>query len=85
MDAVRVAASDLAGKPTMHPILFVTLLSLLMLPACGPGGLRAGGQYSGVPDTVMGDPQRNYVTGTISTGGTIRSRRDGYLTTPTGR
>lgn len=61
--------------------LLCTLL-LLALGGCGPGGLRAGGQYSGVPDTIIGDPQRNYVTGTISTGGTVWSKRDGYLTTP---
>ncbi|MCB4824046.1 hypothetical protein [Roseicella aerolata] len=61
------------------------LALLLLLSACGPGGLRAGGQYSGMPDTTIGDPQRNYVTGTLSTGGVIRSRRDGYLVTPGGR
>ncbi len=55
---------------------------ILGVSACGPGGLQPGGRYSGVPDTIIGDPQRNYVTGTITTDGTLWSRRDGYLTTP---
>jgi hypothetical protein len=55
---------------------------LLSLAACGPGGFRAGGQYSGVPDTLIGDPGRNRTYGTISTGGTIWSRQQGYLNTP---
>ena len=58
------------------------LLLLLVLAACGPGGLRPGAEYSGMPDTRTGDWQNNRQTGTISTGGTVWSRRQGYLTTP---
>ena len=61
---------------------YACLSLLLLLAACGPGGLRPGGQYSGVPDTTIGDAQRNAVVGTISTGGTMWSRQQGYLTTP---
>lgn len=60
----------------------ILLCLLLSLAACGPGGLRPGGRYSGVPDTIIGDPQRNQATGTITTDGTVWSRRQGYLTTP---
>jgi len=47
----------------------VAVLSVLVVAACGPGGVRAGGRYSGVPDTTVG----NWVTpaGTMSTDGTI--------------
>jgi hypothetical protein len=55
---------------------------LLLLGACGPGGLQAGARYSGVPDTITGDPQRNMATGTVSTDGTVWSKQQGYLTTP---
>ncbi|MFC7474256.1 hypothetical protein ACFQS7_07825 [Dankookia sp. GCM10030260] len=58
------------------------LCLLLLLGACGPGGLRPGARYSGMPDTITGDPQKNMATGTISTGGTVWSRQQGYLTTP---
>ena len=53
---------------------------LLMLPlgACyGPNGeplIRAGGQYSGVPDTTVGDWRQPL--GTMSTGGSIRLNRE---------
>ncbi|TCZ65446.1 hypothetical protein [Roseicella aquatilis] len=65
-----------------HALLCALLLALLS--GCGPGGLRAGGQYSGMPDTTMGEPQRNMATGTISTGGTMWSRQQGWLNRPTG-
>ncbi|MBK1660075.1 hypothetical protein [Paracraurococcus ruber] len=61
-----------------------SLALLFLLAACGPGGLRAGGQYSGVPDTRTGDWQNNRQTGSISTDGTVHSRQQGYLTTPRG-
>ena len=54
------------------------LLLLLPLSACtGPNGepfIRAGGQYSGVPDTTVGDWQQPL--GTMSTDGTIRLGRE---------
>ncbi|MDO9706929.1 hypothetical protein [Paracraurococcus lichenis] len=68
----------------MRSILTAAALCLAILAGCGPGGLRAGAQYSGMPDTLIGDPQRNRVTGTISTDGTVWSRQQGYLTTPRG-
>jgi hypothetical protein len=58
---------------------------LLVLGACGPGGLQAGARYSGMPDTITGDPQRNMATGTVSTDGTVWSKQQGYLTTPSRR
>jgi hypothetical protein len=62
-----------------RPALLLAALVLLATTAgcTGPGGaplLRAGGQYSGVPDSILGDLQRPY--GTISTGGTIRMNRE---------
>jgi hypothetical protein len=54
------------------------LLLLLPLGACtGPNGeplIRAGGQYSGVPDTTVGDWRQPL--GTMSTDGTIRLGRE---------
>lgn len=54
------------------------LLPLLALGACtGPDGepfIRAGGQYSGVPDTTVGDWRQPL--GTMSTDGTIRLGRE---------
>ena len=54
------------------------LLSLLPLCACtGPDGeplIRAGGQYSGVPDSTVGDWRQPL--GTLSTDGTIRLGRE---------
>lgn len=77
------AIRRMAGcEPRESAMRVTSLCLLLLLTACGPGGLRAGGQYSGFPDTTIGDPQRNYVTGTISTDGVIRSRRDGFLVPP---
>jgi len=58
------------------------LCLLLLLGACGPGGIQPGARYSGMPDTITGDAQKNQATGTISTGGTVWSRQQGYLTTP---
>lgn len=59
------------------------LLLLLPLAACyGPNGeplIRAGGQYSGVPDTTVGDPRQPL--GIMSTDGTIRLGREN----PSGR
>jgi hypothetical protein len=61
----------------MRPIL-ASLLLLLPLGACyGPNGeplIRAGGQYSGVPDTTVGDWRQPL--GTMSTGGNIRLGRE---------
>lgn len=60
----------------MRPAFALTLLFLL--GACtGPNGeplIRAGGQYSGVPDTTVGDPRQPL--GTMSTDGTIRLGRE---------
>jgi hypothetical protein len=54
------------------------LLLLLPLVACyGPNGeplIRAGGQYSGVPDSTVGDWRQPL--GTMSTGGTIHLHRE---------
>ena len=56
----------------------LALLLLLPLGACyGPNGeplIRAGGQYSGVPDSTVGDWR--YPAGTLSTGGAIRLNRE---------
>jgi hypothetical protein len=56
----------------------LALLLLLPLGACtGPDGeplIRAGGQYSGVPDTTVGDWRQPL--GTMSTGGDIRLGRE---------
>jgi hypothetical protein len=56
----------------------LALLLLLPLGACyGPKGeplIRAGGQYSGVPDTTVGDWRQPL--GTMSTGGSIRLHRE---------
>lgn len=58
--------------------LAVALLLLLPLGACyGPNGeplIRAGGEYSGVPDSTVGDWR--YPSGTLSTGGAIRLNRE---------
>ena len=58
--------------------LALALLLVLPLGACtGPDGqplIRAGGRYSGVPDTVVGDPRQPL--GTMSTDGTIRLGRE---------
>jgi hypothetical protein len=67
----------------MH--LPAALLLTLALAACGPGGLRAGGEYSGQPDTVIGDNQRNMATGAVTSEGSIYVRRQGYMTTPAPR
>ena len=59
--------------------LALALLLLVPLGACyGPNGeplIRAGGQYSGVPDTTVGDWRQPL--GTMSTDGTIRLGREG--------
>jgi hypothetical protein len=77
----------LAGRFTHTTIMRPASLCLLLLvlSACGPGGLQPGARYSGVPDTLIGDPQRNRVTGTISSDGTVWSKQQGYLTTPSPR
>jgi len=67
------------------PIAIALLALPLLVAGCGPGGLQAGGEFSGMPDTTMGEPQRNMATGTISTGGTMWNRRQGYLNSPSGR
>jgi hypothetical protein len=57
---------------------FFALLLPLLLGACtGPDGaplIRPGGQYSGVPDSTVGDWRQPL--GTLSTGGTIRLGRE---------
>ena len=58
---------------------------LLSLAACGPGGLRAGGEYSGQPDTVIGNTERNMATGAVTSEGSVYVRRQGYMTTPAER
>ena len=58
--------------------LALALLLLVPLGACyGPNGeplIRAGGQYSGVPDSTVGDWRQPL--GTLSTDGTIRLGRE---------
>jgi hypothetical protein len=58
--------------------IVLALLALFPLGACyGPNGeplIRAGGQYSGVPDTTVGDWRQPL--GTMSTDGTIRLGRE---------
>ena len=58
--------------------LALALLLLVPLGACyGPDGeplIRPGGQYSGVPDSTVGDWRQPL--GTMSTGGTIRLGRE---------
>lgn len=59
----------------MHRLRILTIIALLGLTACGDTPLlRAGGEYSGVPDTIIGD--RSFPFGTVSTGGTIRLNRE---------
>ena len=62
----------------MRRALALLLLLLLPLGACtGPNGeplIRAGGRYSGVPDTTVGDWRQPL--GTMSTDGTIRLGRE---------
>jgi hypothetical protein len=59
-------------------LALASLLLLLPLGACyGPNGeplIRAGGQYSGVPDSTVGDWRQPL--GTLSTDGTIRLGRE---------
>ena len=54
------------------------IAALALLAACtGPDGaplIRAGGQYSGVPDSTVGDWRQPQ--GTLSTGGAIRLNRE---------
>ena len=52
------------------------LLLVVLLAACTGGAplLRAGGQYSGVPDSTVGDWR--WPAGTLSTGGVIRLNRE---------
>lgn len=58
--------------------LVLALLLLVPLGAChGPDGapfIRPGGQYSGVPDSTVGDWRQPL--GTLSTGGDIRLGRE---------
>jgi hypothetical protein len=54
-------------------ILALVLLAAALLPA-GCGAITPGGEFSGVPDTTVGD-WRN-PTGTISTSGVIRLNRE---------
>lgn len=56
----------------------LVLLLLLTAGACrgtnGEPWIRAGGQYSGVPDSTVGDPRQPL--GTLSNDGTIRLGRE---------
>ncbi len=54
----------------------VALLLVVLLAACTGEAplLRAGGQYSGVPDSTVGDWRQPQ--GTLSTGGVIRLNRE---------
>jgi hypothetical protein len=59
------------------PLSRLVLLACLLLglAACGGAPLvRAGGEYSGVPDSVIGD--RSFPFGTLSTDGVIRLERE---------
>jgi hypothetical protein len=60
------------------PHRVLALMLLLSLGACtGPNGeplIRAGGQYSGVPDSTVGDWRQPL--GTLSNDGTIRLGRE---------
>jgi hypothetical protein len=56
------------------------LLAGFLLAACG--AITPGGEYSGIPDTRMGNWRGDMETGSISTSGVIRSNRDGYLIRP---
>ena len=56
------------------PRPFALLLILLGLAGCG--AVQAGGQYSGVPDSTVGDWR--FPAGTISTGGRIDLNRERY-------
>lgn len=51
---------------------FLALAAIAVLGACGD--IRAGGQYSGVPDTFIG--QRTSPLGEITTDGQIRLQRE---------
>ena len=78
------------GRPPGHVFRMRTtpiavLLLTLALAACGPGGLRAGGQYSGQPDTIIGNQEKNMATGAVTSEGSIFVRRQGYMTTPAQR
>ena len=70
----------------MKPHLMAALSLTLTLAACGPGGLRAGGEFSGQPDTITGNAERNMATGAVTSEGSIYVRRQGgYMTTPAPR
>jgi hypothetical protein len=47
---------------------------LLALFLAGCGAVQAGGQYSGVPDSTVGDWR--FPAGTLSTGGRINLNRE---------
>ena len=74
------AAGPLRTKEERRPMRRALALLLLLVPfgACyGPNGeplIRAGGEYSGVPDTTVGDWRQPL--GTMSTDGTIRLFRE---------
>jgi hypothetical protein len=54
-------------------------LLALLCAGCAPGMITPGGQYSGMPDTTMGNHFGNLSSGSISTSGVINTRRDGPL------
>ena len=62
--------------------LIAALIALLPLAGCG--AVQAGGQYSGVPDSTVGDWR--FPTGTVSTGGRIDLfREQNWTQAPSGR
>ena len=69
----------------MPPMAALAAALLLVLAGCGPNGLRSGGEYSGQPDTVIGNTERNMATGAVTSEGSIYVRRQGYMTTPADR
>ena len=57
---------------------------LALLPLAGCAAVQAGGQYSGVPDSTVGDWR--FPTGTVSTGGRIDLfREQNWNQAPSGR
>lgn len=65
----------------MHRLL---ALLLVLLPLTSCDAIQAGGQYSGVPDTTVGDWR--FPSGTVSTGGRIDLfREQNWTQAPSGR
>ena len=77
-----MAAQDCRMRKSLATALAILTLSLA---ACGPGGLQPGGQFSGQPDTPIGNTEKNMATGAVTSEGSIFVRRQGYMTTPAQR